>query len=182
MTRRNHLTNLGGSARQSASTFCSELLVERRIERARQAGKQKRVAVRWRVHDRLGAAIAACTCPVLDDECLPKPLRQRLTNEARDAVGCLASRKGNDDPHWPRRIGLRHCEARQRLRPRARKQLICLKNLVAARRHISPNRGSPARSARLRAWAHTWMQWRITWPRRCRTASVTISRRRATCR
>src|SRR6516162_7884983 len=27
-----------------------------------------------------------------------------------------------------------------KLTPRARKQLICLKNLVAARRHISPNR------------------------------------------
>ena len=75
------------------------LLVKRRVSCARQAGKQKRVAVRWRAHDRLSADIAACACPVLNNECVPKPLRQRLTHEARNAVGCLACRKGNDDAH-----------------------------------------------------------------------------------
>ena len=62
---------------------------------------------RRRAHDRLSADTAACACPVLDNECLPKPLRQRLPHEARNAVGCLACRKGNDDAHRPRRIGLR---------------------------------------------------------------------------
>src|SRR6202043_204689 len=86
-----------------------ELLVKRRVYCARQAGKQKRVAVRWRAHDRLSADIAACTCPVLNNECLPKPLRQRLTHEARDAVGRLAGRKGNYDAPRPRRIALPPC-------------------------------------------------------------------------
>jgi hypothetical protein len=35
-----------------------------------------------------------------------------LTREARDGVGGLASRKGDDDAHRPRRIGLRPSEAR----------------------------------------------------------------------
>ena len=49
---------------------------------------------------------AAGPCPMSSangssDEWLPEPLRQRLTHEARDGVGCLACRKGDDDPYRP---------------------------------------------------------------------------------
>jgi len=65
-------------------------------------------------HDAFSADVAAGTRSVLNDEWLPEPLRQRLTHEARDGVGCLACRKLDDDAHRPRRIGLRPSEARGR--------------------------------------------------------------------
>ena len=71
---------------------------------------RKRVTVRGRSHDDLGADIAAGAGPVFDDELLAEPLRQRLSNEARDDVGCIAGRKADDDAHRPRRIGLRPCD------------------------------------------------------------------------
>src|SRR5262245_53787784 len=51
-----------------------ELVVERRVDRVRRIGQQKRIAVRRSAHDRLGADVAAGTRPVLDDELLTEPL------------------------------------------------------------------------------------------------------------
>src|SRR5216683_8154285 len=65
-----------------------ELLVERRVHRVRQSDKQERIAVRRCPHDAFGADIAAGARSVLNDELLPEPLRQRLTHEPRDDVGC----------------------------------------------------------------------------------------------
>ncbi len=67
-----------------------ELVVERCVDRVRRSHQQQRIAVRRRAHDRLGPDIAAGARPVLDDEWLAEPLRQPLTDEARDDVGRAA--------------------------------------------------------------------------------------------
>ena len=56
--------------------------------------QEERIAVGGRAHDRLGADIAAGTRPVLDDEWLAKPLRQPLTDQAREDVGRAAGGNG----------------------------------------------------------------------------------------
>jgi hypothetical protein len=60
----------------------------------------------------LGSDIGAGARPVLDDELLAKPLRQRLTQEACDDVGCAAGGEADDDAHRARRIGLRPSDMR----------------------------------------------------------------------
>ena len=52
----------------------AELFIEGRVDRGGRADQEERIAVRWRAHDRLSADIAACTCPVLNNECLPMRL------------------------------------------------------------------------------------------------------------
>ena len=51
-----------------------ELVVECRVDRVRSADMEEGVAVRRRLHDRLGGDIARSTRPVLDDEWLAKPV------------------------------------------------------------------------------------------------------------
>src|SRR5262249_47365889 len=60
----------------------------------------------------LGADIAAGTGAVLDDEGLPKPIRQPLPDQAGVDVVGAAGRKADDDVYRPRRIALRRREAR----------------------------------------------------------------------
>ena len=68
--------------------------------------------------------IAAGARPVLDDEWLTEPLRQPLSDQARDDVGRAAGGKADDDAHRPRRIGLRPRDARHgRQRGSARGQM-----------------------------------------------------------
>ena len=55
-------------------------------------------------NDDFGADVAASAWPVLDDELLTQPLRQRLTGQPRDDVGRNTSRETDDDPNWPPRI------------------------------------------------------------------------------
>jgi len=50
--------------------------------------------------------------PVLDEERLTEALRQPLTQRTRDDVGRSAGGEADDNPHRPRRIGLRPCDAR----------------------------------------------------------------------
>ena len=97
-----------------------ELVIERRVDRVHRADHEERIAVRRRLHDRLGADIAASARPVLNDEGLAEPLRQPLPYQAREDVVRATSRKGGDQAHRPGRIGLRVCEVsiRQRARPR----------------------------------------------------------------
>ena len=45
-------------------------VVKRRITRVRKTNQEKRVAIRGRIHDRLGGDVGTCTRPVLDDELL----------------------------------------------------------------------------------------------------------------
>ena len=70
-----------------------ELVVERRVDRVGRTDQEERIAVRRRTHDRLGGDIAAGARPVLDDELLAEPLRQPLTDQARDDVGRAAGGK-----------------------------------------------------------------------------------------
>jgi hypothetical protein len=90
-----------------------EFVVERRIDGVRRGRQKQRVAVRWCLHDRLGADIAAATRPVLNDEWLAQALRQPLTHQACEDVGRPARGKADNDAHRPRWIGLRPGEARQ---------------------------------------------------------------------
>ena len=73
-----------------------EFVVERRIDRVRRTDQEERVAVRRRAHDRLGGDIAAGARPVLDDEWLAEPLRQPLTDQAREDVVRAAGGKADD--------------------------------------------------------------------------------------
>ena len=89
----------------------NEIEIEVRVERGvdgvcRRCPKQ-RVAIRRRLHNDFGADIAAGARPVLNDELLAEPLRQSLTDQARDNVRPDARRKADDDADRPRRIGLR---------------------------------------------------------------------------
>jgi len=59
-----------------------------------------------------GADIAAGTRSVFDDELLTKPFRQPLPDDACRDVGRAGRTEGHDQPHRPRRIGLRPCDAR----------------------------------------------------------------------
>src|SRR5262249_56736006 len=74
--------------------------------------EQERVATGRSAHDGLGSNMAGGTRPVLDDERLPKPLRQRLTNQPRSCVGRAAAGKSDDDAHRPAWVALRPSEAR----------------------------------------------------------------------
>jgi hypothetical protein len=65
--------------------------VQRRVDFICGADQEKRMAVRWRTDDYLGAKIPANAWPVLDDEWLSEPLRQPLPNEPRHYVGTPAS-------------------------------------------------------------------------------------------
>src|SRR5262249_47537496 len=89
-----------------------ELVVERRVDRTGYRAQQKRIAIRSRTDDRLGADVGAATRPVVDDELLAKPLRQPLSHQTRDDVVPAASGSRNDHAHRPRRIDLRPCDAR----------------------------------------------------------------------
>src|SRR5262249_14230098 len=51
--------------------------------------------------------------PVLDDERLPKPLRQPLADQAREDVCATAGSEAYDNAHWMRWIGCRFRGARQ---------------------------------------------------------------------
>ena len=55
--------------------------------RVHRSDKEECVAVRRRVHDRLGTDVAAGARPVVDDELLAESLRQPLTDQARENVG-----------------------------------------------------------------------------------------------
>src|SRR5262249_11941349 len=99
-------------------------LVELCIDRVDRSHEEERIAIGRRTHDRLRSNVAGGTRPVLDDERLPKPLRQRLTNQPRSCVGRAAAGKADDDAHRPAWVALRPSEARDgRQRGNARGQM-----------------------------------------------------------
>src|SRR6516162_814336 len=89
-----------------------ELVVERRVDRTGYRAQQKRIAIRSRMDDRLGADVGAATRPGVDEELLAETLRQPLSHQTRDDVVPAPSGSRNDHAHRPRRIGLRPCDAR----------------------------------------------------------------------
>src|SRR5262245_33917020 len=91
-----------------------EVVIEGRIDRGSSIRTKERITIGGRTDDGLGGDIAGCAAPVLDDEWLTEPLRERLTHQAYEDVGSAARRISNDAAHWPRRIGLRARQSRQR--------------------------------------------------------------------
>jgi len=92
----------------------SALLIEHHVDRVRSCDHQQRVAVSRCARHRLQGEVPAAAGPVVDDNRLAKPRRQRLTKKPRDDVGCSASRNDNHQGHGPGRIGLRPWDARER--------------------------------------------------------------------
>src|SRR5215472_14412308 len=123
--------------RDIADEIVVELVVECRIDRVETTDQEKGVAVCGRAHDGLGADIAAATRPVVDNKLLAEPLRQPLSDQARRDVGCAGRGDWHDQTHWPRRIGLRPCDARDgRERGSARSQM---QKLSAGKFHFEPS-------------------------------------------
>jgi hypothetical protein len=58
--------------------------LKRGINDVRDSDQQKRIAVGRRTHDCLGGNVTGSPRPVLYDELLPEPLRERLTDQARN--------------------------------------------------------------------------------------------------
>src|SRR5450759_3261544 len=110
-----------------------ELFVERRVDCVPRIDQEERIAIRGRIHDHLGADITASARAVLNDKWLAEPLRQPLAHQTRGDVGRAAGRIADDPAHPPRRIVLRHCDARYgRKRGSARCQM---KKLTAEKFH-----------------------------------------------
>src|SRR5262249_32408904 len=61
---------------------------------------------------RVGADIAACPRPVVDDEGLPDGFSHPVEQNAHDHVARAATREGNDDLDRSGRIGLARCRHR----------------------------------------------------------------------
>ena len=102
----------------------------------RRGDLQERVTVRRRARDRLQSEIATRTRPIVDEHRLPKPLRQRLADDAGDDVGRAAGADEYEHRDRPRRIGLRAGQMRQRWkRGSARGQM---QKLSARKFHKSP--------------------------------------------
>ena len=79
---------------------------------------QQRVAVGLRLGGGLGADVAARARPVVDDDALAEPLRQRLRDDARRGVDAAARRPGHDQPDRLVRVVLRLAQARRRRQQR----------------------------------------------------------------
>jgi hypothetical protein len=84
-----------------------EISVEGCVDQIRPRDEQERIAVRGRVHDRLGCDVGAGTCAVLDDELLTEPFRQPLSHQTPENVRRSAGCKTNDQEHRPGWIILR---------------------------------------------------------------------------
>jgi hypothetical protein len=65
------------------------------------------MAVRRRADHRLGGDVGRGTRLVLDHHRLSEALGEALADDPRDDVGGAAGAVADDEPHRPRRIGLR---------------------------------------------------------------------------
>ena len=94
----------------SRRKFEIELVVERRVDCIRRPDNEQRIAVRWRIDDRLGGEIAARSWPVLNDKGLAQAFRERLAHEAGKNVLRASRRKTNDNARWSgrERLGFRY--------------------------------------------------------------------------
>src|SRR6516165_671054 len=91
-----------------------EVVIEGRVDRCSSIRAKERIAIGGRTDDGLGGDIAGGAGPVLDDEWLTEPLRERLTQQAYEDVRSPARGISNDAAHRPCRIGLRPRDPRDR--------------------------------------------------------------------
>src|SRR5262249_28931043 len=91
--------------RDVAQTHEMKLVVEGAVAGARGPYDARRIAVGGRAPHRPGRDFGAGAGPVLDNEWLPEPLLQPLSDHARADVGRTAGREPDDNAHRPRRIG-----------------------------------------------------------------------------
>src|SRR5439155_732095 len=91
-----------------------EVVIEGRVDRGSSIRAKERIAIGGRTDDGLGGDIAGSAAPVLDDEWLTEPLRERLTHQAYEDVRSAARGISNDAAHRPCRIGLRPPDPRDR--------------------------------------------------------------------
>src|SRR6516162_9829410 len=91
-----------------------EIIVEQVGDPVSGNDQKERMAVGGRTDDCLGGDSPLGARSVLDDEWLAEPLRQPLTDQAREDVGRTAGRKANHDAYRSRRIGLRPSDLRYR--------------------------------------------------------------------
>src|SRR5262245_11950141 len=75
------------------------------------ARDQDRVSIGRTLGDGLHGGGAACSGPVVDDELLPKDMRQKLAHEARHDVGRAAGENRHDKAHRPGWISFRPSDA-----------------------------------------------------------------------
>jgi len=90
-----------------------ELVVERCVDRVGIGDKEKRIAVRRCIHDRLGADVAAATRAIVDNDGLAEPFRQPLSYQTRDNIWRAAGASGDDPAQQACRIGLRPRDMRK---------------------------------------------------------------------
>src|SRR5437763_16223801 len=80
-----------------------ELVIEGRVDRGSSIRTKERIAIGGRTDDDLGGDIAGGTGPVLDDEWLTEPLRERRTHQAYEDVRSAARGISDDAAQRPRR-------------------------------------------------------------------------------
>src|SRR6266700_1518375 len=85
--------------RDVAKEHETELVVERRVDGARSADHEERVAGGGRARDRLGCDIGGGTRAVFDNEWLAEPLLQPLSDEARADVAGTPRSEADDNTH-----------------------------------------------------------------------------------
>ena len=73
-----------------------EIASEYRVDGVPRGGQQERMAVRRSPHDSLGGNPAGGARSVLHDKRLAEPLRQPLTQQTGEYVGCAAGAKALD--------------------------------------------------------------------------------------
>src|SRR5215510_13965713 len=113
-----------------------EVVIEGRIDRGSSIRTKERIAIGRRTDDGLGGDIAGGATPVLDDEWLTEPLRERLTHQAYEDVRSAARGISNDAAHRPRRIRLCPRDARQ---SRKRGSARCkMQKISAGKFHFEP--------------------------------------------
>src|SRR5262249_5762061 len=100
-------THDAGDRRDIVREIEVELVVEGHADHIRWPCQEKRVTICGRSHNCLSADVGASARAVLHHELLAEPLRQPLTDQARDDVGRTGRSERHDDAHRPRRIGLR---------------------------------------------------------------------------
>jgi hypothetical protein len=117
--RRTHLHDQRAAAderdrRNVAHKIEIEILVDRGVDRVGDAGEKQRVAVRRRVHHRVGGDAARRARTILDHEGLAEPVRKALRKKPRENVAEATGAVADEQADRPHRVIGRQCGAWQR--------------------------------------------------------------------